>query len=74
MMGDTKHFEITVNITKRVHFITEHQENCDAALDYIHECFCNEDGDVEVLFPKELTDEAEIDASERHCDEKIVNC
>ncbi len=72
--NETKYFEITVNVSKRVFLKTEHFESCDEVQDYIHECFCNEDGEVEVLFPKELTDKVEIESSERHCDEKIINC
>lgn len=67
-----KNFEITVNISKRVFLKTEHHETCDSVQDYIHECFCNEDGEVEVLFPVELKTDIDVESSERHCDEKII--
>ena len=72
-----KYFEVDVVITRRIFVKAEDSENCDSIQDYIHdiesENIKGNGGDVEVYCPKQLTNQTDIDASERHADKKLID-
>jgi len=69
-----KYFEVEVTINKRVFVKAEDHDNCDTIQDYVHDVESENDGDVTVEFPKELTTKEAIDLSERHADLKLIGC
>ena len=68
-----KYFEVDVTITKRIFVKAEDSENCDSIQDYVHEVESCDEGDVTVNFPKQLTKQEDINASERHADKKLID-